>query len=236
MPGQKNRLPVFTGFGHRMVADGSDAESDDGTIAYAINTASAFIEMPPIPPSPEEELMFPISIANSILSTSAAPAATPTLLPLIQPSPEAELMFHVPMPLAAPRLPSAASSAAPSPLPTAAATSLPPLVFPQIAHSSLMTTDIGNVPQIPPPPPPPPIVIAPAEIHPTMLDTVPRLQHITNHMHSYVTPNVGRPGVFTVEVFVEHHFYVEHVGMVSLASRASRVIRAYSSSGIPRMQ
>ena len=107
---------------------------------------------------------------------------------------------------------------------TGATSPLPPV---QLAGVSM--PDYANVAVIPPPPPPPPIVIEPVPAGGALTGGVPRLQHITNHMRTYITPRTDRPGLYTVEVFVEHHFYVEGVGMISLASRASRVVRPHSN-------
>lgn len=214
MPG---RLPAFASFRRNDSSSADDSDSEI-SLARAISRATPFVDLPAIPPSPEEQLMHYLHSPTP----SPSPAEEHYLMQphmLASPLPAAQIA-PVPQML----LPTVFPSTFPSPSPS------PPSPAAQIAGGAPMP-DSANIPQIPPAPPPPPIVIAPVDIEPSfVVQGVPRLQHITNHMHSYITPVAGRSGLFTVEVFVEYHFYVESVGMISLAARASRIIRAYHTA------
>ena len=89
--------------------------------------------------------------------------------------------------------------------------------------------------RVPAPPPLPPIVIAPIYTAPTSLPGNPPAMHLIDHRTRSYILSTNVPHEYRLQVLHEHHFYVEHVGVVCLASGTSRVVRC-RATGVPRLQ
>ena len=81
---------------------------------------------------------------------------------------------------------------------------------------------------VPMPPPLPAIVIAPVTTPGTSVYAPSHIQLMDHTMRSVMMPT-AQPGQYKLQVFVDYYFYVQGVGVVSMAARMIRMVTPHTT-------